>query len=127
MTIDPSGYVGSVRYIVVLAAPALALVAACGTPHRDDVAAAAQRFVRAVNAHDGAAACALLTPQAANSAAGATDQSCAQAVLNVDESGTAIHGVQVWRDAAQVHIGSDTLFLRRLPGGWRIAAAGCTP
>lgn len=91
-------------------------------PRAGDVAI---RFVTDVRDHDGKAACALLTDEAAESVSGATDVSCAQAVLNVEEDGTAVRSVQIWGDAAQVKLGSDTVFLRRLPDGWQVRAAGC--
>ncbi|MEP6852077.1 MAG: hypothetical protein ABJA87_05395 [bacterium] len=82
-------------------------------------------FVTAIENRNGKAACALLTDNAAHSVSGATDTSCEQAALNVDESGTAVGEVQVWGDAAQVHVGDDVVFLRR-GDTWQVQAAGCT-
>jgi hypothetical protein len=105
-----------------------AATAGCATsPHRNDVSSAAVAFVKALTAHDGGRACQLLTPNAQQSVSGATDTSCEEAILQVKDDDTTIVGVQVWGDAAQVSVGGDVLFLRRLSGSWRISAAGCDP
>lgn len=110
---------------VLVSAPVLT---GCGAPpEQPAVDSAASAFATAVIQRDGARACALLTQNAAEAASGATDTPCAKAVLNVQESGADIHGVQVWGDAAQVKVGGDVVFLRRLAVGWRVAAAGCKP
>jgi hypothetical protein len=102
-----------------------AMAGCASSTERPQVQAVAVEFVTAVQASKGADACALLTPQAEESASGATDVACATAVLNVEESGSQVHHVQIWGDAAQVKLGSDTVFLQRLPGGWQVRAAGC--
>jgi outer membrane murein-binding lipoprotein Lpp len=105
---------------------AAAMLAGCSsTPERGAVSATAQRFVRAVEAKQGAAACDRLTGSARQAVSGATKTPCARAVLNVDERGDRVRRVQVWGDAAQVVIGSDTLFLHRQRAGWAVRAAGC--
>jgi hypothetical protein len=113
---------------MVVAAPlavALALTAGCSASPAG-AADVAQRFVRAVADHDGKAACALLLPAAAQAAGGAAKVPCARAVLHLDEQQAAVTSSEVWGDAAIVHLGSETVFLRRLPAGWRVSAAGCT-
>jgi hypothetical protein len=101
-------------------------VTACSAgPQRVGVSSAAVSFVSALERKDGAAACRLLTSDAQQSVAGATNIACPNAILSVDEQGTMVRSVQVWGDAAQVRVGSDVLFLRRLSAGWRISAAGC--
>lgn len=115
------------RLAPLLVLAALGLVA-CGTPARESGAAAvAGRFVAAVSGHDGAKACGLLTEQARESVSGATDVACADAVLNVHEPGTTVGKVEVWGDAAHVHIGADVIFLVHLHKGWFVSAAGCAP
>jgi hypothetical protein len=94
---------------------------------RSAVVGVATRFVDDVSRHDGRGACAILTDNAKRSASGATDTPCEQAVLNVKGNGTTIRGVQVWGDSAQVKIGGDVVFLRRLKSGWLVDAAGCRP
>jgi hypothetical protein len=104
---------------------ALLLSGCAATPRRADVSAAAESFVAALERGDGVAACKLLSPRAAESAPGATDASCADAVKSVEENGRTADSVQVWGAAAQVRIGNDVLFLQRLSGHWLVSAAGC--
>lgn len=107
---------------------ALAATAGCSAgPHRDVVSGAAVSFVTALERGNGAAACGLLTPSARQSAPGATDTTCAQAVTTIDEHGATVTAVQVWGDAAQVRVGGDVVFLRRISGAWLVSAAGCEP
>jgi hypothetical protein len=86
----------------------------------------AQQFVTAVRDGDGRAACALLSEQARSAAEGMGDASCAELVTGLKEHDTGVHGSQVWGDTAQVRIGSDVVFLRRVDATWWITAAGCT-
>lgn len=101
------------------------LAGCAGSPQRADVQRVAVDFVTAIEHRDGADACALLTSEARSSVSGATDVACETAVLNLDESGAGVRHVQVWGDAAQVKVGSDTVFLQDLPRGWQVRAAGC--
>jgi hypothetical protein len=106
----------------------VAILTACGSsPDRSTVSDVAARFVGAVQSKHGATACALLTTEAAQSISGATNVSCPDAVVNVDEQGAGVRGVQVWGDEAQVKIGIDVVFLRHFPTGWKVRAAGCKP
>jgi hypothetical protein len=105
---------------------AVGATACASRPQRSPVSAAAVRFVTAVAHRDGAAACRDLTPDAQQSVTGATDVPCSKAVVSVDENGTAVSSVQVWGDAAQVHVGQDVVFLRQISGRWLVSAAGCT-
>jgi hypothetical protein len=113
--------------IVTVVTLAVGSAGCAGPPHRSEVTDAARAFVSSLRAGDGAAACALLTEDARSAVPGATDQSCAKAIANVKEQGSAVEGVQVWGDAAQVRIGDDVVFLRLVSGHWRVSAAGCTP
>ena len=92
---------------------------------RSEVQQVAVDFVTAIEDGNGQVACGLLTTEAEESVSGATEVSCETAVLNIDESGSQLRHTQVWGDAAQVKLGSDTVFLRRLPSGWQVRAAGC--
>ncbi|MDT7576862.1 MAG: hypothetical protein QOH17_3195, partial [Pseudonocardiales bacterium] len=106
----------------------VALIGGCGaSPHRDVVSRAAVSFVTDIEHHDDSGACRLLTDTARTSASGATNLSCDRALAFVHESGSRISGLQVWGDTAQVHVGSDVLFLRRFPDAWLVSAAGCRP
>jgi hypothetical protein len=68
-------------------------------------------FVEALTARDGGHACQLATPNAQQSVSGATDTSCAQAILQIKDDDTTVGRVQVWGDAAQVSVGGDVLFI----------------
>jgi len=105
----------------------LALATGCGAaPGTDSVTRAANDWLAAARAKDAAALCRLLTPAAEESAV-TGDQTCAQAVGDLDlPGGGPVRRVEVWSDRAQVRAGTDTLFLTKLSGGWRVSAAGCT-
>jgi hypothetical protein len=109
------------------AAVASLLAAGCATPGSDAVTRAADDWLAAARAKDAAAMCRLLTPAAAQSVA-TGDQTCDQAVGDLSLPGDGpVGAVQVWSDRAQVKAGTDTLFLTRIAGGWRVSGAGCTP
>lgn len=108
-------------------ASAGALTGCVTSTERSEVQSVATEFVTAVQAGDGQQACELLTPEAEDSVSGATDVPCATAVLTLEQDGAQLHGTQIWGDAAQVKLGTDTVFLRRLAAGWQVQAAGCRP
>ncbi len=110
----------------VCTAAALA-TAGCASVDSETSAAAdvARKFVSAVQARNGLAACRLLSPSAEESlTSGGTP--CEQAVLEVKTSGQPAR-TQVWGDEAQVRTNGDVVFLMHLKVGWRIRAAGCRP
>jgi hypothetical protein len=112
--------------VTLVAIAVLAGLTGCqSSSQRSDVQGVAVSFVTAVEDKDGQAACDLLAPDAEESVSGATDLACQTSVLNVEEHGSQVSSVQVWGDAAQVKVGSDTVFLRRLATGWQVRAAGC--
>lgn len=110
---------------LALVVTAGALSACTASTERSEVERVAVDFVTAVQDGNGQHACDLLTSEAEKSVSGATEVNCSSAVVNVHESGSDVHGIQVWGEAAQVKLGSDTVFLQRLPGGWQVRAAGC--
>jgi ketosteroid isomerase-like protein len=113
----------------VLAAAGVAVVvcSGCGvTPGTGAVTRTADAWLAAARARDAAALCRLVTPAAAQSAE-TGDETCVQALADLDFPGTGrVGAVQVWSDRAQVKAGGDTLFLTEVDGGWRVSAAGCT-
>jgi hypothetical protein len=111
--------------LAVLLVAAGTVTACDASPDRGSAAATARSFVTSLQRKDGAAACALLSSNAKSSVSGATNASCARAVTNVSEQGATVSHAQVWGDAAQVHVGSDVVFLRRVAGRWVVSAAGC--
>ncbi|MQM28754.1 hypothetical protein [Glycomyces albidus] len=103
-------------------------VAGCGTGQREsDAAAAADEFLTAIGEGDGAAACAVLAPEAQEDLAASEGQPCEEAVGAQQLSSEAVDDVDVWGDRAQVRAGADVLFLVELDDGWKVAAAGCSP
>jgi ketosteroid isomerase-like protein len=114
------------RVTVAVALTLTALAAGCGAePGQDAVTRAAGQWLTAARAQDAGALCRLLTPAAAESAA-TGDETCQQALGDLDLPGDGpVGAVQVWSDQAQVRTGGDTLFLTRLSSGWRVNAAGC--
>jgi hypothetical protein len=102
-------------------------LAACGAPPGEDaVVATARQWMTAARAGDAAGMCRLLSPAAQVSVA-TGDDTCEQAVADLDLPGAgSVGAVEVWSDEAQVRTGDDTLFLVRLTGGWRVSGAGCT-
>lgn len=116
------------RWKGALGAGMVVLLAGCGAPAgTDEVTRAATDWLAAARASDSARLCALLTPAAVDSVV-TGDETCEQAVGDLDLPGDGpVGSVQVWSDEAQVKAGTDTLFLVRLGGGWRVDGAGCRP
>jgi hypothetical protein len=107
------------------AAVACGAVAGCAVSATPAASGAAERFGAALSRHDGAAACALLTPEARRDTE-TFGRSCSAQLATLPDPG-AVQGVEVWGDTAQVRFAADTVFLLRFPDGWRVAAAACTP
>ena len=110
---------------------ALALFGAgCGTagPERD-VSATSERFQAALEARDGAAACAELSSAAASSLERRERRPCERAILSLGlPAGVAVASDGVFLSSAVVRrAGGGSVFLDRGPRGWKISAAGCTP
>lgn len=116
------------RWKGALAAGVVVLVAGCGAPAQSaEVTRAAADWLAAAQAGDSARLCALLTPAAVDAVV-TGDETCEQAVGDLDlPGGGSVGSVQLWSDEAQVRAGADTLFLVRLGSGWRVNGAGCTP
>jgi hypothetical protein len=114
-------------------AVALAVVAAalagCGrSGDRQTVRDVALRFYAAVDHHDGAAACSLLSADTRATLEEQESESCDKAVEQLDLTGGPVGKVSVYSSEAAVELrGGDTVFLQDTKEGWRIAAAGCRP
>ena len=112
---------------------ALALVAAaavgCGrTGDRRTVRDTAVRFYAAVERHDGAGACSLLSADTRKALEDQESTSCERAVEHLDLAAGTVASVSVYSTEAKVELrGGDTVFLQDTKAGWRIAAAGCRP
>ena len=112
---------------LLLCAGVLALSTGCAAaPGTGAVTRAADDWLAAARAKDAEALCRLLTPAAAESAV-TGGQTCPQAVGDLDLPADGPVGpIQIWGDRAQVKAGTDTLFLTKVAGAWRVSAAGCT-
>jgi len=103
------------------------VLAGCG--RADDeraVSAVTDRFVRAVEARDGALACAQLS--AATADALEQDESCEEAAPRLEIVASDVRRAQVFGTAAKVDLADgESTFLELTADGWRIAAAGCRP
>jgi hypothetical protein len=113
----------------VIATATVLVVAACAQPsqRRDAAADVAARLLTAVQDTDGAAACAVLTPGTVAGLEQSSAKPCAEAVLEQDLPGPSpVDRVDVYGQWARVQMPTDTMFLAIFPGGWRVAAAGCS-
>jgi hypothetical protein len=114
---------------------ALALAALClaatGCARDDDRRAAGdvtERFLAAVEAQDGAAACAQLSEATADALARDEGEPCVEAAPQLDVAPSAVARVQVYAIGAKVELADgESAFLELTETGWRIAAAGCVP
>jgi hypothetical protein len=113
------------RWVVVLATAGIVGTAGCSAAGEPAVVAAADRFVGAVDRHDGAAACAMLTEYARHDTE-TFGRNCPTQLAGLPDPG-AVQQVEVWGDTAQVRLAHGTLFLLQFPDGWRVSAAGCVP
>jgi hypothetical protein len=101
----------------------------CGTSaDRDQARSAAQTLYAAVQRHDGAAACAQMSPSLRAQLVDDEGSPCARAVLKLKLQGRRPAAVRVYADAAEVRLaGGDTVFLGDTREGWRVEAVGCRP
>jgi hypothetical protein len=101
----------------------------CGTgADRDQARAAAQALYTAAQRHDGATACAQMSPSLRTQLVEDHGSPCAKAVLKLNLHGHMPMAVRVYANAAEVEIaGGDTVFLGDTREGWRVEALGCRP
>jgi hypothetical protein len=118
--------------VVAVALLVAGAVAGCG-PSGDAATRVAMEFYAAVGAGDGERACAALALAAAEAVAEDEDTTCADALTSGDvgaglsaRAAGAVPGeARVAGRQAQVHVGTDTVFLARSGSGWAVTAAGC--
>jgi hypothetical protein len=113
---------------IALAALCVATLTGCGGSQDETVRDLARHFNDALAAGEGAAACDVLTPSTRDELEQSTGKACSEAVL--EEPIPAVIGageVAVFGTMAQVDYAGDTVFLTRMPDGWKILAAGCAP
>ncbi|MGW6172055.1 hypothetical protein ACWF5H_01055 [Arthrobacter sp. NPDC055138] len=96
-------------------------------PGSEDAAAAASGFLAAVQAGDGAAACAFLAPVAVEEIEGDEPSSCSGKILQLHlPAAGKVTGSQAYGRNAQVVLDTDTMFLTRSGDRWKVLGAGCT-
>jgi hypothetical protein len=109
----------------------LALLALAGCGQSDDragVRSTTERFLAAVGAKQGAAACGVLASDTRKALESEESKPCPQAIGSVDVSGGAVLRVKVAITSAKVDLaGGESFFLSEEKSGWRIAALGCRP
>jgi hypothetical protein len=115
----------------LLAACALSLLgalsaSACADPRIPVVQAVTKSFAADLASGDFASACALLAPATRERVERGGSCPAVLAQHPPVETGAELTS-QVWGDRAQVHTGTDTLFLVETSAGWKVAAAGCQP
>jgi hypothetical protein len=117
---------GTWRVALLSVLPVLLISTGCAAA-RPDAAASVTRFYEAYRQHDGARACALLTPAARKEVAAAAHDTCARGVVaeKLPRPG-APRSTKVFGDQAQVRMGGDTAFVARVTGRWQVRAIGCT-
>jgi hypothetical protein len=100
------------------------LTTGCGDgPAADDAAQLAAQFEEAVQGKQFGAACRLLSPDVQQSL-----DDCEQELQ--DAALPTVSGVAdtaVYGQNGVVRWPTETVFVSRFPGGWRVIAAGCTP
>jgi hypothetical protein len=103
--------------------------AGCGTSADGDQARrATQTLYAAAARHDGAAACAQMSPSLRAQLVSDQGERCAKAVLSLDLEGRTPGKVKVYANEALVRLtGGDTVFLSDTREGWRVDALGCQP
>ena len=105
----------------------LPLLAGCGTSDDQEQArAATERFYAALRAHDGAAACAQLSPDTIRSLEQQESKPCRRAVRSLQVGGGRVLRTRVYITNAIVDLsGGEHAFLGREPTGWKLSAVGC--
>jgi hypothetical protein len=105
-------------------------LSACGGSQDAAVSDVVDEFYASVEDGDGEDACALLVPATRSELEQSSGEECAAAITAEDlDLGSGDGGdVEVYDTMAQARFkGTTAAFLARLPDGWRVLAAGCTP
>jgi hypothetical protein len=104
-------------------------VGGCGRDaDRTEVRAVADRFLQALENHDGAAACAQLSPDTRQQLEDKEQEPCREAVGSLGLQRAPVTRVQVYITNAKADlVTGDSLFLSQGPAGWRLSAVGCRP
>jgi len=117
------------RLTVAITVLAAAGLTGCGTGADErEARRSVDRFEVAVQARDGAGACAELSEDTSSSLEQSEKKPCEQAILSAELTPTReVVEASVWVTSAQVKLDGDTAFLDRTSQGWKISAVGCQP
>jgi hypothetical protein len=123
VTFSASRVLGTASCLVVL------LSAGCGRSDDERVTSAVTaRFLRAIETHNGALACAQLSQGAIDSLEHEEGKSCAKAAPDLDISASRVTRAEVFGTGAKVDLADgQSAFLELTRHGWRLSAAGCRP
>jgi len=115
------------RALAALAAAASLI--GCGiSDDRAQARAVVERFLDAVRAGDGEAACAQLGESTVRALETQSGQACERVITRLEHEGGAVTRTRVYITSAIVELrGGERAFLDRGPEGWRISAVGCRP
>jgi hypothetical protein len=120
---------GSSRGALLAVCAAALSLTGCG--RADDeraTTAVTERFLRAVEQHDGARACAQLAEGAVAALEHDEGKACADAAPDLEISPSPVTRAQVFGTGAKVDLADGrSAFLELTPRGWRLSAAGCRP
>jgi hypothetical protein len=105
------------------------LLTGCGRAQDDRaVSAVTARFLQAVQAHDGARACAQLSTGAVEALEHDEGERCTEAVVGLDIEASPVRRTQVFGGGAKADLADgQSAFLELTRRGWRVSAAGCVP
>ena len=114
---------------IALAAVVAVALAGCGRADDERVTSVVtQRFLRAVEQHDGSRACAQLSDGAVEALEHDEGKSCAKAAPELDVSPSRVTRAEVFGTGAKVDLADgESAFLELTRNGWRLSAAGCRP
>ena len=121
---------GAPARLTSLAIAACLVAAGCGSADREvDLIAVSDSFHAALEARDGAAACAELSREAAHTLELQEKRPCPEAVLGLDlPAGARASAAEVWVTSGYADLpGAGVAFLEDGPDGWKVTAAGCSP
>src|SRR3954464_13163003 len=116
------------RRVAVLCAAGWCLTGCGRADDRRAGGAVTETFLRAVEQHDGARACAQLSDGAVQALEHDEGKSCERAAQGLDLSPSSVTQTQVFGTGAKVDLADGhSAFLELTRRGWRLSAAGCKP
>jgi len=116
--------------LVAAAVAVVGMASGCGTgADRDQVRAVTVRFLAALAAGQGEAACAQLSTALRTTVKQSEHgQPCADAVVKLTTGAASVTAVRVYATSARVDLSDgESVFLGEMRHGWRIEALGCRP